>query len=195
MSCVTDERPQAGWYDDGSGRPRWWDGVEWGQYATVPESIPPSAAPTRRRRGLLIGGIAALLVVVGTGVAASVLLLRGDPLTEVYEEWNTAIETADCGLYERITTESFRDDYAGDDGYSCSSFEELSDPDFLDDFDFEVRSSTTEGTSGTLEVWQSWLEDDGDEGTGDVRREVVTTYGLIQQGGDWLFDTADTPDE
>lgn len=28
-----EERKPAGWYDDGTGRQRWWDGTEWGAYA------------------------------------------------------------------------------------------------------------------------------------------------------------------
>lgn len=33
-----DEAVPAGWYDDGSGRQRWFDGTEWGDYAEGAES-------------------------------------------------------------------------------------------------------------------------------------------------------------
>ena len=42
----------AGWYDDGSGRQRWWDGEQWTEHfapeATAPEATPVSAQPTEQ---------------------------------------------------------------------------------------------------------------------------------------------------
>lgn len=38
--------PEAGWYDDGAGRVRWWDGERWTEHVTTPVSqTPESAAP------------------------------------------------------------------------------------------------------------------------------------------------------
>jgi len=37
--------PAAGWYPDGSGATRWWDGTQWGQLAPVAPAAAP-AAPT-----------------------------------------------------------------------------------------------------------------------------------------------------
>lgn len=34
----------AGWYDDGTGRQRWFDGTAWGQYAPNGESAPQAAS-------------------------------------------------------------------------------------------------------------------------------------------------------
>jgi len=33
--------PAAGWYDDGSGRQRWWDGSTWQMYAPTPAQPQP----------------------------------------------------------------------------------------------------------------------------------------------------------
>lgn len=78
----------AGWYDDGSGRQRWWDGEQWGQFADAAPPAPtavataPSAAtetPVKKASGLaiaaLIVGIIAFLIgllpVVGAIVGAA----------------------------------------------------------------------------------------------------------------------------
>ena len=36
--------PVAGWYTDGSGATRWWDGTQWGQVAPVAPSAPAAAS-------------------------------------------------------------------------------------------------------------------------------------------------------
>lgn len=38
----------AGWYDDGSGRQRWWDGSAWQQYAPQPPA--PTASKRESKR-------------------------------------------------------------------------------------------------------------------------------------------------
>lgn len=40
--------PGPGWYDDGSGRQRWWDGQQWGQFAG---EIPEAPVPYRDTQG------------------------------------------------------------------------------------------------------------------------------------------------
>jgi len=37
--------PAPGWYDDGSGTTRWWDGAQWGQAAPAPTPPPTPGAP------------------------------------------------------------------------------------------------------------------------------------------------------
>jgi hypothetical protein len=61
--------PAPGWYDDGSGAKRWWDGVQWStQY------VAPTASPVQRFSGVAITGFVLALVaavctyVVGAGV-------------------------------------------------------------------------------------------------------------------------------
>ncbi|MGN8027487.1 Ltp family lipoprotein [Microbacterium sp. 22242] len=68
--------PGAGWYDDGSGRQRWWDGQQWGQYAveapaaTVPLQDPQIGAgakkPWYRRVWVwIVVGVVVLFGVIG----------------------------------------------------------------------------------------------------------------------------------
>ena len=78
----------AGWYDDGSGRQRYWDGAAWTEhFAPTPDPAAPAAptpdlatsptvAPARsqRTRVIVIAGALALLVI--GGVAAAFLIDR-----------------------------------------------------------------------------------------------------------------------
>lgn len=43
--------PPAGWYDDGSGRQRWWDGQQWGPFAEQEASSAVPAAPAASSEG------------------------------------------------------------------------------------------------------------------------------------------------
>ncbi len=41
--------PVSGWYDDGTGRQRWWDGNQWTEhYAPQAQPAPPAPAPSAR---------------------------------------------------------------------------------------------------------------------------------------------------
>jgi len=39
-----------GWYDDGSGRQRWWDGAAWQMYAPVQQAVPVQYAGREANR-------------------------------------------------------------------------------------------------------------------------------------------------
>lgn len=43
-SAPTPAGPVAGWYPDGSGATRWWDGTTWGQVAAAAPTVPAAAA-------------------------------------------------------------------------------------------------------------------------------------------------------
>ena len=58
---TTPENQPAGWYDDGTGQQRWWDGSQWGQYAsqaaaTAPAGYQPKSRVTAGILGILLGG-------------------------------------------------------------------------------------------------------------------------------------------
>ena len=53
----------AGWYDDGSGKQRWWDGQNWGDFASAPTSLSSPANNIGASKTL------AILALVGGGVA------------------------------------------------------------------------------------------------------------------------------
>ena len=68
----------AGWYDDGSGRQRWWDGSQWSDHfapATEPPSAPPTLTPAAdmvspaTKPPPVLGFIGLGLAVVGTVLA------------------------------------------------------------------------------------------------------------------------------
>lgn len=63
----------AGWYDDGAGQMRWWDGTQWASFSATPDQIP--APPTggaqlpQRPRHSALGFLGLSLAVAGTIVA------------------------------------------------------------------------------------------------------------------------------
>ena len=63
-AMTTPETQPAGWYDDGSGQQRWWDGTQWGQYAapavsTAPAGYQPKSRVAAGVLGILLGGFGA----------------------------------------------------------------------------------------------------------------------------------------
>lgn len=75
--------PAPGWYDDGKGNVRWWDGAAWTEQVKVPDAPPAqpaapdspagkadgtAAAPAKRGRGCAAigcGGLALIVLIVG----------------------------------------------------------------------------------------------------------------------------------
>ncbi len=84
----TPSLPPAGWYDDGSGRQRWWDGAQWTeQYPQVVVVVPPgppayagAVSPKSRTVASILGFFFGVLGVdrfylgnIGLGVAKLLL--------------------------------------------------------------------------------------------------------------------------
>lgn len=72
-----------GWYDDGSGAQRWWDGTRWAEQPPPPPAYPAGGqpgppAPGGRRTGLVVGLVVALVALVAAIVVILVLVLSGD---------------------------------------------------------------------------------------------------------------------
>lgn len=60
----------AGWYDDGSGRQRWWDGARWtDDFAPAPGAAPMTAPAAARRVPPVLGFVGLGLAAVGTVLA------------------------------------------------------------------------------------------------------------------------------
>jgi hypothetical protein len=71
----------AGWYDDGSGRRRWFDGIQWTEHVQDVVQEPP----VLQRSGLVLaGGIIAVI----RGLAGTVLTLTTLPTIEVVEPFS-----------------------------------------------------------------------------------------------------------
>ncbi|CAB4930117.1 unannotated protein [freshwater metagenome] len=63
-TMTTQENQPAGWYDDGTGQQRWWDGALWGDYAApafppVPAGYQPKSRVAAGLLGILLGGFGA----------------------------------------------------------------------------------------------------------------------------------------
>jgi Protein of unknown function (DUF2510). len=66
----TQQSAPAGWYNDGLGHQRWWDGAQWGPYYAPPATSPTSVVS-------VVGFILALFVLLGSGIGYSALLGGG----------------------------------------------------------------------------------------------------------------------
>jgi Protein of unknown function (DUF2510) len=55
----------AGWYPDGSGQLRWWDGVQWTPYLAPVSQAPAAAAPVSGQvSGFVLGIVSVVFVVI-----------------------------------------------------------------------------------------------------------------------------------
>ncbi len=120
----------AGWYDDGHGSLRWWDGSVWTDHTAPLKHEPagpaaPAAAETRvevlppatkvevKSSAVWWAVPIALLVsaVLG-GLCASVVWRGFDPapLNETFDRYTAAIANKDCAEFEAVTTPGFRED-------------------------------------------------------------------------------------
>jgi hypothetical protein len=182
-----------GYYDDGSGAKRWWDGTRWGEPAAAGFGAPGYYAPVPPRRPVwpwIVGGAALLLLmIVGLVVAVTVFASgltgattgAGSPAS-VVSSYDRAWETVDCDLYEQITTSAAREQNGHSD---CADFESDAQ-DFIDGTDnylVTVTSSRVDGS--TAEVRTDERYDDEDGGSGFVDHYLYT---LIRSGSRWIID-------
>ena len=67
-----------GWYDDGSGRQRWWDGQQWTDHVPVqPAPVYMVQAPRRPTNGVAIAGFVLSLVALGLLILAPFVAFIG----------------------------------------------------------------------------------------------------------------------
>jgi hypothetical protein len=94
----------AGWYPDGSGQQRYWDGAQWTEhFAPVPTpasfaSAPSTPAPVAARRSrtrLFIGIGAGVLVLAALGVVLGVVLTPPSVIGYLKGTWTCAIDSSD----------------------------------------------------------------------------------------------------
>ena len=174
----------AGWYDDGSGRQRWWDGRAW---AAEP-------APERGARATwpwILGGALLAAALLGLGGTVLVLNTAGSPASEalapvgplepreVVLAYYQAHETKDCDLFVSVTTEQFREEIELPD---CEAFLH----------NLEVSGPTGDGENSITAV----REEDGavtvhTEETVDLDGELLAfsmEYYLVAENGVWRID-------
>jgi hypothetical protein len=175
----------AGWYDDGNGGLRYWDGAAWTEH-TAP-STPPGApvAPTRRRPvwPWIVAGAAVLVIGLGVGgvflVTSLVRGFTGEPEVspgDTVLEYNTAWNTQDCELANSLTT----DDLDFDD---CADF--IDSTSEYTDYSVSVMDQSVSGSTARVLTSESFHVD------GDVQ-VAQYTYLLEKHGGVWQISSIDS---
>ena len=159
----------AGWYDDGSGRRRWWDGSVWTDEFLETEPPAPTAAaePARRSKVPLIAGLAVAVLTLGAAGAAVAVVLTassGDPVApdappvaidgtpspvaeplepgDVVLAYDRAYKEIDCELWLQVTTDAYRQHGAGCDEFEADAPEHLR---HRTDYVIEINRVSIEG--------------------------------------------------
>lgn len=208
-----------GWYDDGHGSLRWWDGSQWtthtaplpGQQAPVP---PPVQQPVQVQPAQPVQAAPATQVLTYEQERNLVRVKRSKlvwilPLVLVAAALFGAIAGAIAwqGADPAPLKATFREFQTASETGSCSSLEEVTTQDFRDDL-VDVEPFTCEawlaGGHGMTEsgdvVWGIrfgsngilLVEEDRVVGIDDsVSDEVLTTYEFVKQDGQWKIDDSD----
>jgi hypothetical protein len=171
-----------GWYDDGAGARRWWDGAAWTSHVAEAANgprveTPPQAKASRRGLwlGLGIGGGALALAIAAVIVALVVVPQLSRPsVADAISAYNDAWIDGDCAQYVALSTPSLQEAYA----VSCEDF----------------AGSTAESTQFSIES----VDEGSDEAVVVYRVDGVDADGasfsdryeahLVQRDGRWLVD-------
>jgi len=188
-----------GWYDDGSGRLRWWTGLAWSEQvqtvqgaatlvapaAPAAAAVPPAAPKRMPKWPFVLGGAILLLVIVGIGgvvlIAFSITNLMTAPGTPgaAVTAFNQAIENDDCDLFTAVTSDEFRLDSGIDDcadfSEGVASAREAGEIRTVTVIGFSSRNS--DATVNTREALRVEVGEDDDE--------VVRHYTMRAVDGDW----------
>ncbi len=198
----------AGWYDDGSGRQRYWDGAQWTEHfapAAAPPSAPAAApvapvapapvaqplaampsqgpamvAPRKKSRvGLYIGlGLGALLLVIIIAVAAVVLLFK-NTLDGPRDAFN---ELADAWQAKDCAAEyAVSIDSSTMTVDDFCSFTDYSWVDTYQDWDISVTGVEIVNDTATVTTREKFTDPD----TGE-RRNETWEYTFDKVDGEWL---------
>ena len=203
-----------GWYDDGSGTQRWWDGTQWTAHQAPAQASAPQypQAPAQqvaqypqgyaasqnlsnyapkgpRNKGLLVvAGIVGGVVIV-TGIVLAVVLAGGvgsSPEATV-KSHVAAFSRGDCEAAVELTSDYYQE-YTG-----TGAEDYCDDPDVQDLYNEDETLSVTEIESevdGDTARVEFVVEKVNSE-TGDT--EVFDTVAeLIKVDGHWLIDTLET---
>ena len=194
-----------GWYDDGHGQLRWYDGSQWTQH-TAPlarpaaPQAPPSQATAQRapvrtedlvqvKRSKLVWILPIVFVVAALvgGLSAVALWNSGsfgsEPLERTYAQFARAAQDRDCNALEQVTTRGFRDDLADDlwnGPFTCEAF--ASHPRAARPG--EPVWGLRVGSDGLLMIEGSGYGDVDDSFDGTTYQTVT----LVRQDGRWKLD-------
>lgn len=207
----------AGWYDDGSGRQRYWDGAGWTEhfapaapsppapaapssptapqpgaeaFAAAPFQDPAASAPRKKSRvGLYIGlGIGALLILIIGAVVAVVMGMK-NLLGGPTDAFN---ELADAWQAKDCSSE-YAVSIDSSTTTTVDDFCSLADYSWVDtyqDWDVSVTGVERENDHATVTTREKFTDPD----TGE-RQTETWNYGFDKVDGKWLFSQAEQVDE
>ena len=192
----------AGWYNDGNGAQRYWDGAAWTEHVAPAVLAPPlaSAVPAatghhgtganavRRRRLWPWITAAAVVVVVALAVVTVVIVhiaggLRNNP-EQAVTDWDKAWTSADCDLYMAATTIDYR---TRSETTDCDTF--VADAQaYMEGFQSyrtEVTSSDVLGNSATITTTETSVATNGETFVDEW------SYLVVRNGDTWAIDDAE----
>ncbi len=202
----------AGWYDDGSGRQRYWDGAQWTEhfapvipppaapaappsptapqpgaevFAAAPSHDPAALAPRKKSRvGLYIGlGIGALLILIIGAVVAVVLGMK-NLLGGPTDAFN---ELADAWQAKDCAAE-YAVSIDSSTTTTVDDFCSVADYSWVDtyqDWDISVTGVERENDNATVTTREKFTDPDSGE-----RQTETWNYAFEKVDGKWLFTQA-----
>ena len=199
-----------GWYDDGHGANRWWDGTRWTEHvAGTDAAVPAPVEPQKSRRWVVwvVVGASVLIVLIGAAVAIPLLMFGAarlgdlaaggapaDPDQEAavaaVELYDDAWEAVDCEAFAAATTEAFRAQAGLAD---CSAFETEAEAFAVAVADYEVevtgvRDSDDAIMVTTTETYSRLVGEDGNPLDERVDESIDWEYTVVADGDEWVID-------
>lgn len=197
----------AGWYDDGSGAQRYWDGDAWTGHVAHPVHAAPGFAappnpyvgapqypgspvpvgpPRKSQVGLFVGiGVAVFVLIAGLTAAAVPIFLQQREAASPEGRFDAIVEAwraKDCFAEYRLsfasTTETTQAEFCRDVDYA-----------WVDTYqDWEIDVTNVDQTLGVATVTTSETYTDGE--TGDMGSEKWT-YTFDRVDGKWYYVTSE----
>lgn len=181
----------AGWYNDGSGRERYWDGYGWSGQAEALPGFPATLTPPPQRRiwpRVLTGSLAVAVLLIGGAVLitqvnqAAQASVAKDAAEEAVRGLNNAVSHKDCDAMFATTTARLRTELnvatcAYFTGYVTSTIT----PRDLYDLSIDDVTVAAGLQRAVVETTQTAYLAGGVQGP-------AGTYELVNEDGAWLVD-------
>ena len=184
------EKP-AGWYDDGSGSLRYFDGATWTEHVAGHPAQP--APPSALRKGMptwgwVVLGATLVVVLVGlAGVGYGVVRAQHAPLEAAQAAiaaYDEAWVNADCDALGDATTSNLRESLGYDD---CAVFMAEANGFHEAERDYAIAFVSKDYAHGKVSVVTKESYTDPDGG----RLVDRVTYTVIKDGDTWRIDAID----